>query len=1367
VAEFHAFRGLDETEAGLKLRSRHRLRSPRVAALGGGVIIAAALALAPQALADPAYTPGAPQLSTIADGASANAPWNEWQGDSQGFGLGTNPFTITNTGAGASMVNPTQVLPTYEPASGSTAYANVALDQGATNTDSDATIPYQSGEVGTPGPLAGYCGSGDFNTETGLGLSSQPSVSTQPTGATLPLGPDYFPHVVLNANGSLTGYFDYRPKDENEAVMAATSTDGGKTWTFDQEALQQDSGYCASADVNDDGQGHPNVLNFGGTTTAGDVTSGGTNDLFTLQRAGGDNEGVGMLVHNLTAAGATAGTPLGSLPSAQATGVDPDTFDTDGSAVMVPTTASTNTTSLTVEYTGTPGTIDDLVAGGFVDLGASGVASSSNAGAGDVIQCTGVTASTDPSDANLGTPSSPTTENYGTLTGCSASGSNPITVSPQDMLEQVIGYVSAQTPTSTNATSNDPQTKASAGSGDATFPITIPNGPGSEKADGGYAQIDVAPNTTDAAVTSANATDLGFTYELTGQTLNVNAPNRYYIDGTAVYCVQGNNNNPTQEIENCTVPVGTAALTTVAVGDPILADPIVPAGASMTTGLIAPDGIVGELHSFPTTNASTVPSGATYVMYDQKKVNYYVAGELNKDLCGIAEVTTESTSKQNSACPAATVSTATLPASLPYDITFNPWEYISEDFGSQLTVTPAAGTGTTDAGQNEGTFTLSGANVDFTMGDNTTGNYDTIQCTGVETVSTPEQPNANSASKTVDDTQSPVAAGVGSLQSGADDAFTGCEITAVTNVTGAAGGTTTSFGTNTFIAPTGAALAQPDQLQQTGEGKASSSASNADKLYSNNEDVSVLRAAWTTDGVNFYSDGLQNNGLISGSDASSIAGTTGSTGSCASDTSYTDLSNPNTACSPENSDGTVNLNKYSAAGTQLATEERWPGSGGSIIYNPTTGKDELFLSGAWAGDGDSDAFNSVYYATSTDGLNWTVPQTVVSTDYSFSASEEQDAALLGGTAQPVGISAYFSGRAYGPAVVPNPNGAGFWMIFAGYNVPKGAGTAGATLNPAGVTGTPGTDQYIGSGQTTGAAWSVGSGGNHDDPAMYRNILVDDIAADVAPTLTFTAPTGAVYGGSATLSATSNSTVSIAFAVDSTSGKGVCSISGTTLKYNAAGSCVIDVNEAAGDGYADAATTITKTITVAGAPLTITASSATMTQGGPVPIITPSYSGFVNHDTVASLSTQPTCFTQALSSSIPDNYSSICSAAADPNYVISYINGIVAVTASGVIVREASKTKLTASPATLTTKQKLRLSVDVTSDTATPRGTVKIYSGSKLLKTVTLSGAGKATATLSLKAGSYKLHAVYAGSADFKGSTSSIVKVKVKQAKKRK
>ncbi len=1335
--------------------AQHRARAARRSAiiLAGGVVSAAAVALAvPAAQAASSYVPGTPQLAAVTGSQSNPAPWNEWQGDPAGASTGLNPFTIS--GNGASLIDPLQLLPTYEPAANSTAYPNVAVDQGANSADSDTTVPYQSGVVGSPGPLSGYCGSGDFDAETGLGSGSSPSVSTQPSGATLPLGPDYFPHVVLNADHTLTGYFDYRPKDENEAVLAATSTDGGKTWSFDQEALQQDAGYCASADTNDDGQGHPNVLNFGGTTTAGDVTSGGTNELFTLQRAGGDNEGVGMLVHNLNSADASPSKPLGKLASSQPTGLDPDTFDSDSSTVTVPTQAEvssgTSAATLTVTTTGTPGTLTQLVAGGFVDLGANGAIGSSDAGPADVIQCTGVTASATPADTDLGTPGNPAAGTAGTLTGCevvdsdsSSTAVQDIDVAPGDMIMQVIGYVSNQTPSSSNATAGDAQSAASTG-GTASFPVTLPDGPNSETADGGYAQIDVSPNTTDATVTSGTNADLGFTSELTGQTLNVNAPYRYYIDGTTVYCTQANN-NPTTEIEDCTIPVGSTS-PSVEAGDPILVDPITPADTEMTTGLVSPDGIVGELHSFPTAAGGSVPANASYVMYTEKKVNYWVAGELDKDLCGIAEVSTEKKSKENTSCDAATISTASLPAKIPYAITFNPWEYLGEDFGSQITVTNTTGSGSGDSGQNEGTFTLSGSTIDFTMGDNTTGNYDQISCTGVETVSTPEDLNSEAGSASVNDTLAKyaVSASAGSLQSGAEDAFTGCEITGDTTVDGAPGGSTSSFGTNTMIAPPGAALAQPDQLQQTGEGK-SAKASNADKLYSNNEDYAVLRAAWTTDGVNFYSDGLENDGVISGSDTASQASENGSTGSCTSDTSYTDLSNPTTNCNPENADGTVNLNLYSAAGDRDATEMRWPGSGGSIIYNPATGQDELFLSGAWLGDGDSDAFNQVYYATSTNGIDWSVPTTVVSTDYSFSASEAQDAALAGGTDQPVGISAYYSGRAYGPAVVPNPVGGGFWMVFAGYNVPKGAGTAGDILNPAAVPGV--TDQYVGSNQTTGAAWTIGSGGNGDDPAMYRNILVDDIAQDSAATITFPAPPSAVYGGSATLDATSGSTEPISYTTTSSA----CAVNGSTVTYIAVGNCMITASQPAGDGYTQAATQPVS-FTVGQAPLAIIASSETVSYGG-TPQITASYQGLVNHDRPSSLSVAPTCTTDATDKSLPGAYVSSCSGAVDGNYAITYVNGVVTVT------KASTSTELTLSAKSVPQGQPVRVTIDV-GGVVTPDGWVTLYDGSRPVETLGLRN-GEATLTLwYLNAGVNELHAVYYGDRVLSGSTSADVPLTV-------
>ena len=49
--------------------------------------------------------------------------------------------------------------------------------------------------------------------------------------------PYYFP-VVVGHGKHLQGYFDWRPKDTDEGVVAANSDDAGLTWTFQQLVLQ-------------------------------------------------------------------------------------------------------------------------------------------------------------------------------------------------------------------------------------------------------------------------------------------------------------------------------------------------------------------------------------------------------------------------------------------------------------------------------------------------------------------------------------------------------------------------------------------------------------------------------------------------------------------------------------------------------------------------------------------------------------------------------------------------------------------------------------------------------------------------------------------------------------------------------------------------------------------------------------------------------------------------------------------------------------------------------------------------------------------------------------------------------------------------
>ncbi len=126
-----------------------------------------------------------------------------------------------------------------------------------------------------------------------------------------------------------------------------------------------------------------------------------------------------------------------------------------------------------------------------------------------------------------------------------------------------------------------------------------------------------------------------------------------------------------------------------------------------------------------------------------------------------------------------------------------------------------------------------------------------------------------------------------------------------------------------------------------------------------------------------------------------------------------------------------------------------------------------------------------------------MPTLVVSTNYTFSASEKQQATLGNGVDTPLTISAYYQGRAYGPSVVQHTGK--LTMVFAGYALPKGSGTAGDT---------------VGTGYTTAPQWTIGNA----EPNLYRNILTVNLATPTATTVGAT-PATPVVGQQVTLSAT--------------------------------------------------------------------------------------------------------------------------------------------------------------------------------------------------------------------------------------------------------
>jgi hypothetical protein len=285
------------------------------------------------------YTAGTPVVAQIQDG-----PWTLSQGDptqdpyAPNGGRGGHYTTYTPGGG------PTNVI-------GGVAYPNLSTYPGSGNAGTD--IPYTTAYAGDPGPLNGYCGTGGFGSAGPAG-----SPIREPSKVYEPMSPYYFPHIERDGGG-LTGFFDYRPKDSDEAVVIATSHDRGETWKFQSQVLELSAGHCpygnsdtVAQTTNDDGEGHPS-----------DLTVGGKTYLYTVVRASGvlDTVGSQFLAHRLDP---SAGPSLG-LPSSEPTGTSQSTVSV-GDQTITATIGGVSTSTFNVTSTGTtemPGRIYVTVEG--------------------------------------------------------------------------------------------------------------------------------------------------------------------------------------------------------------------------------------------------------------------------------------------------------------------------------------------------------------------------------------------------------------------------------------------------------------------------------------------------------------------------------------------------------------------------------------------------------------------------------------------------------------------------------------------------------------------------------------------------------------------------------------------------------------------------------------------------------------------------------------------------------------------------------------------------------------------------------------------------------------------------------------------
>ena len=171
-----------------------------------------------------------------------------------------------------------------------------------------------------------------------------------------------------------------------------------------------------------------------------------------------------------------------------------------------------------------------------------------------------------------------------------------------------------------------------------------------------------------------------------------------------------------------------------------------------------------------------------------------------------------------------------------------------------------------------------------------------------------------------------------------------------------------------------------------------------------------------------------------------------------------------------------------------------------------------------------------------------------------------------------------------------------------------------------------------------------------------------------------------YGGSATLTATltadgsplTGESVAFTLSVDGrlisegsaiTDSSGVAALGHISLAGVGAGTDSGAVEVSFTGDTTDASAAAGGDLTVTPAALTISANNQTKVYGAALPSLTASFTGFVNGDTLASLTTKPTLTTTATAGSpVSGNpYAITVSGAVDGNYTIRYVVGVLTVT----------------------------------------------------------------------------------------------------------
>lgn len=127
---------------------------------------------------------------------------------------------------------------------------------------------------------------------------------------------------------------------------------------------------------------------------------------------------------------------------------------------------------------------------------------------------------------------------------------------------------------------------------------------------------------------------------------------------------------------------------------------------------------------------------------------------------------------------------------------------------------------------------------------------------------------------------------------------------------------------------------------------------------------------------------------------------------------------------------------------------------------------------------------------------------------------------------------------------------------------------------------------------------------------------------------------------------------------SSSNPSVATIVNGDIHITGAGTADITASQASDGFYA--AASVTRTLTVNKAALTITADNKLKFEGQVNPVLTATYDGFVLNETPAALLTPAVISTTAVTSSAPGSYPITVTGATSDNYTISFVSGVMTV-----------------------------------------------------------------------------------------------------------